>query len=309
MLNIDSINSILAAVDEINLKKKKSTNSKNFIPTLNKELKILPNIDILIQEAEEYQKKLLTKPLKDNLIQNENYKSAKKNDNKTFENTQKIIISNLHLEIKKLKKKIEYLQTDKEKFFYNKHSTNKKKNINLDSTNILKNDVVSTLKIQELSIDVLKKKVNKFKQIEETLRFQIIDLEKDKTVLLSKVKNFDMLQNYKKQIDSTKENLKSIYKQVEEQKKIFVYLKNYLKKTKRDSLFFKENYEKLIIKNSETKKRLNIVSEQNVVYENNKQDLLLSIVQLNEILSKSNIAGKIMPLKSIVEDVSKKEKK
>ena len=127
MLNIDSINSILAAVDEINLKKKKSTNSKNFIPTLNKELKILPNIDILIQEAEEYQKKLLTKPLKDNLIQNENYKSAKKNDNKTFENTQKIIISNLHLEIKKLKKKIEYLQTDKEKFFYNKHSTNKKK--------------------------------------------------------------------------------------------------------------------------------------------------------------------------------------
>ena len=184
----------------------------------------------------------------------------------------------------------------------------KKKNINSGTSNILKSDVVTTLKIQDTSIDILKEKIKKFKQIEETLRVQIVDLEQDKTILLNKVKKYDVLQNYKNQIDNTKENLKSIYKQVEKQKKIFVYLKNYLKKTERDSLFFKENYEKLVIANSGIKKRLNIANDQNAIYENNKQDLLLSIVQLNEILSKSNIAGKIIPSKSPVEDVLEKEK-
>ena len=308
MQNVDSINSILAAVDEINLKTKKRANSKDSIPTLNKELKILPNVDTLIQEAEEYQKKLLSKPRKDNLIQNKDYKSTIKNYNKNFEDTQKIIISNLHLKIKKLENKIENLQIDKKQFSYIKELTNKKKNINSSTTNILKNDVVTTLEIQDTSIDILKEKIKKFKQIEETLRVQIVDLEQDKTILLNKVKKYDVLQNYKNQIDNTKENLKSIYKQVEKQKKIFVYLKNYLKKTERDSLFFKENYEKLVIANSGIKKRLNIANDQNAIYENNKQDLLLSIVQLNEILSKSNIAGKIIPSKSPVEDVLEKEK-
>ena len=308
MQNVDSINSILAAVDEINLKTKKRANSKDSIPTLNKELKILPNVDTLIQEAEEYQKKLLSKPRKDNLIQNKNYKSTIKNYNKNFEDAQKIIISNLHLKIKKLENKIENLQIDKKQFSYIKQLTNKKKNINSGTTNVLKSDVVTTLKIQDTSIDILKEKIKKFKQIEETLRVQIVDLEQDKTILLNKVKKFDVLQNYKNQIDNTKENLKSIYKQVEKQKKIFVYLKNYLKKTERDSLFFKENYEKLVIANSGIKKRLNIANDQNAIYENNKQDLLLSIVQLNEILSKSNIAGKIIPSKSPVEDVLEKEK-
>ena len=308
MQNVDSINSILAAVDEINLKTKKRANSKDSIPTLNKELKILPNVDTLIQEAEEYQKKLLSKPRKDNLIQNKNYKSTIKNYNKNFEDAQKIIISNLHLKIKKLENKIENLQIDKKQFSYIKQLPNKKKNINSSTSNILKSDVVTTLKIQDTSIDILKEKIKKFKQIEETLRVQIVDLEQDKTILLNKVKKFDVLQNYKNQIDNTKENLKSIYKQVEKQKKIFVYLKNYLKKTERDSLFFKENYEKLVIANSGIKKRLNIANDQNAIYENNKQDLLLSIVQLNEILSKSNIAGKIIPSKSPVEDVLEKEK-
>ena len=308
MQNVDSINSILAAVDEINLKTKKRANSKDSIPTLNKELKILPNVDTLIQEAEEYQKKLLSKPRKDNLIQNKNYKSTIKNYNKNFEDAQKIIISNLHLKIKKLENKIENLQIDKKQFSYIKQLPNKKKNINSGTSNILKSDVVTTLKIQDTSIDILKEKIKKFKQIEETLRVQIVDLEQDKTILLNKVKKFDVLQNYKNQIDNTKENLKSIYKQVEKQKKIFVYLKNYLKKTERDSLFFKENYEKLVIANSGIKKRLNIANDQNAIYENNKQDLLLSIVQLNEILSKSNIAGKIIPSKSPVEDVLEKEK-
>jgi len=308
MQNVDSINSILAAVDEINLKTKKRANSKDSIPTLNKELKILPNVDTLIQEAEEYQKKLLSKPRKDNLIQNKNYKSTIKNYNKNFEDVQKIIISNLYLKIKKLENKIENLQIDKKQFSYIKQPTNKKKNINSGTSNILKSDVVTTLKIQDTSIDILKEKIKKFKQIEETLRVQIVDLEQDKTILLNKVKKFDVLQNYKNQIDNTKENLKSIYKQVEKQKKIFVYLKNYLKKTERDSLFFKENYEKLVIANSGIKKRLNIANDQNAIYENNKQDLLLSIVQLNEILSKSNIAGKIIPSKPPVEDVLEKEK-
>ena len=60
MHNIDEINSILNAVNEINLKSKiKDINfgaEKNSIPKLNQDLKVSPDVDKIIKEAEEYKK-------------------------------------------------------------------------------------------------------------------------------------------------------------------------------------------------------------------------------------------------------------
>ena len=61
MHNIDNINSILSAVNEINLKSKKKSTivevKQNSIPKLNHNLKISSDVDKLIQEAEEFKKK------------------------------------------------------------------------------------------------------------------------------------------------------------------------------------------------------------------------------------------------------------
>ena len=103
-------------------------------------------------------------------------------------------------------------------------------------------------------------------------------------------------------INNTKENLKSIYKQVEEQKKLFLDLENHSIKIERDSNVYKENYERLIIENNELKTKLRIAKEQIVNYETNKTNLLLALDQLNEILAKSNIVGKISPQKSLLEE-------
>ena len=105
------------------------------------------------------------------------------------------------------------------------------------------------------------------------LRSQIIDLDQDKTILLNKVKKFDELKNYKNDENETKEKLKSIYKQVEKQKKIFIDLKNYSTKVELDSNFFKDHYEKLIVENNENKKKLTIAKEQLDIIESNEQDV------------------------------------
>ena len=112
-------------------------------------------------------------------------------------------------------------------------------------------------------------------------------------------------------INNTKENLKSIYKKVEEQKKLFLDLENHSIKIERDSNVYKENYERLIIENNELKTKLRIAKEQIVNYETNKTNLLLALDQLNEILAKSNIVGNISPQKSFldVNNLKKKETK
>ena len=53
-----------------------------------------------------------------------------------------------------------------------------------------------------------------------------------------------------------------------------------------------------------------MAKEQIINYENNKTDLQSSFDKLNEVLSKTNIVGKISPNKpSTVEKIFKKEKK
>lgn len=318
MHNIDEINSILNAVNEINLKTKiKDINfgaEKNSIPKLNQDLKVSPDVDKIIKEAEEYKKQSLYKSPKVDL-------NKIKSDNKTQENIETQIFENLylkstkkikkntlktifdlHLKIKNLEKKLENLQTKKKRPIIKEKTIDKyDTHIKFDNKDVLRKEVVNTLSIQDSSLHLLNNKILNFKKTEEVLRLHIKDLEQDKTLLSNKLKKFDELKVHRNNINEIKENLKSIYKQVEKHKKIFIDLKNYSIKAERNSGFFKENYEKLIVENNEVKKRLIIAKEQIVAHESNKQDLLLSINQLNEILSKTNITAKLSSFRPFTE--------
>ena len=275
MYKTDDINSILNAINEINLKPKKKTSKipskQNFIPKLNQDLIIPLDVDKIIREAEEYKKKLLFKTSRVDLFQNKNDLIKTKNQNKIFEEAQGKIIFNLHSKIKDLEKQLENYQIEKTKFLEKGKlilkdevfeslktqdpSINRLKKILSDNKKSITDEVVTFLKIQDTTITLLNKKIKQFKNIEERLRSQIIDLEQDKTILLEKVEKFSESKDYKNIISDTKENLKTIYRQVEKQKKIFLDLKNYSIKNERDFNFYKENYEKLIIENDDIKKK------------------------------------------------------
>lgn len=141
-------------------------------------------------------------------------------------------------------------------------------------------------------------KIRNLQETEKKLRLEIASLKKNKILLKKQdIHKLEPKESYNL-VSDTKDTLKSIYKQVEEQKKIFLELKIYSAKIEKESSVFKENYEKLIIENNELKTRLKIAKEQIASYENNKNDLLDALDQLNEILSKNNIVGKISPKKT-----------
>ena len=118
MDDIDKINSILKAVDEINAKsKKRSVNfemvknstskiNQNLIPKLNQNLTISPDIDKLIQEAEEHKDKLLIKTSKIVLVKKNISPDKTNNHNNAHQDIQDKIIENLYSKIKKKIKKI-----------------------------------------------------------------------------------------------------------------------------------------------------------------------------------------------------------
>ena len=167
---------------------------------------------------------------------------------------------------------------------------------------ILTEEVVgkfSNLNIKNPKIIKQNNKIQNLEGIIKKLRYENENLKKNKSLIL-KEDNDNLKSNESKNfISNTKENLKSIYSQVEKQKKIFLDLKNHSIKIERDSTVYKENYERLIIENNDLKTRLKITKEQIANYETNKKELLSALDQLNEILSKSNIVGKISPNKSV----------
>ena len=229
MNDINYINSILTAVDEINLlsKKKKNTNvssSQNFIPKLNKNSKIPTDINNIISEAEEYRKKPSNEHATNDLTEDNNLHKE---------------ISNLNFKIEDLGKELKKL-----KLVYEDKTTLDSKAVN--STNIL-----------EATIDNLNKKITKFKKTEDQLKSQILGIMQDNNIITQKNKNLENLYNSTKITKNDKDTriiLISIYNKVKKYKKIFLHLRNILLNAERDLNFYKENYERLDIQNDTLKK-------------------------------------------------------
>ena len=294
MKNNYDINSILNAVDEINLKTKKPKNNisvqKNSTPKLNDVSKISPEVVKLIQEAESYIEKSLFKVSQINVTQkkknifdatsiNKTFESIKtqvleelytKSKKKVKKNTLKTIFD-LHLKIKDLEKKLENFQIKKEQSVNKNKPIHKNESIDLPimpdqsifglkkilskNKNFLKDDVIKSLKLQDSTIGILNEKIINYKKAEDKLLLQIKDLKHDNILALQKAKKkkLDKFNDYENNTIHTKENLKSIYKKVEKQKKIFTDLKNYSIKIEQDSKLYKKNYENLLLKSTTSK--------------------------------------------------------
>ena len=297
MNETNNINSILNAINEINLRPKKKTSSflaqQNSLPKLNQDLIIPLDVDKIILEAEEYKKSTLQKDLQVDLIKNKNDTIKIENRIKIFEETKTEIIDtlytkftkkikkntlkvifDLHLKIKDLEKKLENLQVNKEQYQESKKIIFSDKikepsqnlnqithdlNKNLSKNkNFLKDEVVTFLKIQDSTITILQEKINNYKKTEDKLRLQITDTIMDKSLLLKKVENFEVQINNKNTTGDTKETLKSIYQKIKKQKNIFLDLKKNSINIERDYNFYKEIYEKLLIESHGIKKQLSI---------------------------------------------------
>ena len=135
----------------------------------------------------------------------------------------------------------------------NEHSINEhnleleKEHLINEKENSLSQDTIKTLKYQNSLI-------KKFEINEEKLRFNIIDLEQDITLLRKKNDLGDLTL-----------------------------------KVKNKSIFYKENYERLIIENNEVNKKLINAKKQIVVFEQNITELEEGFENLNNILSKNSI--------------------
>jgi len=288
MHETDDIKSIISAINEINLKPKKKLTTTSFqkiIPKLNQELLVSPDIDKIIKEAEAYKKNLSFKDSQSEVILNREQQTSKV-DVLILKDE---VVESLEIPDPSIDDLNEVFSRDK---------------------NHLKDEVVSSLKIQDTTILLLQEQIKKYKDTEEKLRFQIIDLEQDNTLLLNKSKKNIELETYETFKKDMEETLKSIYAQVKNQKKIFLNLKVETAKIKGDSNIYKENYERLIIENNNIKIRLDSAKEQIAKHETNKLDLLSSINQLNEVLSKTNIVTNIPqikepPIKNILKEPKK----
>ena len=115
-------------------------------------------------------------------------------------------------------------------------------------------------------------------------------------MLIKKTEKLDHLKDYKNFIDDIKVNLKSIYSNVVAQKQIFFDLNKNSIKTERDLSFYKENYEKKLIENNDLKTRLINAKRKIFDHEDDKVDLVSAFNNLNNILTKTKVAGNISPI-------------
>ena len=295
----------------------------NSLDSLNKieDVLILDKEDILILDKEYNDQKLETINLEEikNIVIDDLYSSLSK---KVKKNTLKIIFD-LHKQINDLEKKIEVLKTNKIHIDYtqvngssnlnenNEHLINEdklelneehlisednvelneehlinennfetnKEHLNSETENSLSEDTIKTLRQQNSLI-------KKFENNEEKLRLKIVDLEQNITLLGNKTINFD-------------HNISLNRKENE--------LSGSISKTKSESIFYRDNYERLIIENNDIKKKLVNAKKQIFDFEKNIKELENAFENLSNIFSKNSIIKLNEPPKDSSTFVSSEE--
>ena len=310
------LKSIFNAIETINTKKKKTSSLIKLNHTNQSTDNILPPTDILpiteklILEAEKYsdkqkEKSLIQTPLtEDVLILNNEHKEqditilnleeiklnviddlysslskkVKKNTLKIiFELRQKIINLEEEIKIINLKKNDEVESGNVNNFEIDEeHLINEDstlgENIIIDENNDdISETVIETLKLQDTLIQ-------KSKRNEEKLLLKIIDLEQNVSLLTNKKKDINNKVN-EVSIDEFKNNFNP-HTEVLEKKNT---------KIESELIFFKENYERLVIENNEVKIKLSNSKERIISFEKNIKDLEKGFENLSSILSKNSV--------------------
>jgi len=265
----------------------------NSLDSLNKieDVLILDKEDILILDKEYNDQKLETINLEEikNIVIDDLYSSLSK---KVKKNTLKIIFD-LHQKINDLEKKIKFLKINKTEINFNQ-SPNNNTNFQLNDEDLINEDNLKSNEehsinennihaneeqtdngidgdLAEDAIKTLRHQntlIKNFEKNEEKLRFKIVDLEQDITLLVNKEKSVSENPTLSKQDFKLKESLS---------------------KTEQELIFFRENYERLAVENSDNKKKLVNTKKQMAAFEENLKELEDCFGDLNNILSKNSI--------------------
>ena len=289
-----NLESILNAIEDIHSKpKKKLPINKVEQPEIVKNNyktndDVSPATEKIISEAEKYFKNFqneVSEPTnftEDVLILDKEYNEQ----NLDVINLEKIN-RDLNLKINDLKEKIEYLKIDSRVGDVNNKDDNKnnltdkehfinKNNFtanNINDLGINKESFVGE-KESDLSEDIIKtlkdqnSLIKNFEKNEEKFLLKIVDLEQDITLLSNTKKNISQNTILANSDDDQKKLISKIESQL---------------------IFFRENYERLIIENNDVKKKLSNSKNQIVVFEENIKELQDAIVNLNNIMSKNSI--------------------
>jgi hypothetical protein len=289
-----NLESILNAIEDIHSKpKKKLPINKVEQPEIVKNNyktndDVSPATEKIISEAEKYFKNFqneVSEPTnftEDVLILDKEYNEQ----NLDVINLEKIN-RDLNLKINDLKEKIEYLKIDSRVGDVNNKDDNKnnlpdkehfinKNNFtanNINNLGINKESFVGE-KESDLSEDIIKtlkdqnSLIKNFEKNEEKFLLKIVDLEQDITLLSNTKKNISQNTILANSDDDQKKLISKIESQL---------------------IFFRENYERLIIENNDVKKKLSNSKNQIVVFEENIKELQDAIVNLNNIMSKNSI--------------------
>ena len=302
-VNIDQIkeeNSI--TLDSVNIDQIKEENSINE--------GLLPITEKLILEAEEYSKKfknnssVFAAPFEDVLILDKEY-SEKNLEIVNLEQIKNLIIDDLYSALSKkvkkntlktifdlrqkineLEKIIETLSINKinedsvqENIKINLNKSVKEHNINeehlinensllLDDKHSINEEDEDVSKVTIKTLKIQNSLIKDFERNEKKLRLKIIDLEQDISLLGNKkiniVQNSDSVEKVNKLDQSTP-------------------------KIERESIFYRENYERLIIENNDFKKKLINSKQQITNFKNNITELEDAFENLNNIISKNSI--------------------
>jgi hypothetical protein len=305
MNDLYSLNSILNAIEDINSKSKKKSyfsslnNTKQIEKKLSTSGEILPITEKLILEAENYSNKIeksssVLRPINENVLildkeynnQNldilnlEEIKHNIINDlysslsNKIKKNTLKIIFE-LRQKIKNLEEEIKILNLSKinDADILNNNLKNNEEHLinedNLEDDNEHTNDL-ENLDLPDFIISTLKQQnslIKEFEKKEEKLLLNVVDLEQSIILLKkNKINTFDS--------NLTKNNNPS---------------DQIISKVESELVFYKENYERLIIENNDVKKKLTNAKNQIIVFEQSIKELEDAFENLSNILSKSSI--------------------
>ena len=228
-----NIQSILTAVDDLNKKKRAPKTAQSApIATQAKEVEtkkplpvtpqdIPPAVDKMILEAEQFLKQKEVKVVNEEVAQekevsskviDEIYNKLSKKVNKSSLKT----IVDLHLRIEDLESQLQA----SEKIIVTPPKIDQEKLKKISNKDLFKKEIVQSLEIQDATIEQLNTRLQRYKETEEKLRMQLIDLEQDNTILKDKAKK----------IPNT---LPLIYKQIQLQKESYLNLKDYALKLKK----------------------------------------------------------------------------
>jgi hypothetical protein len=182
--------------------------------------------------------------------------------------------------------------TEDKEYLTNEDNTEDKEYLTNEDNDNLPDSIIKTLKLQNSLI-------KKLERNEEKLLLKIVDLEQDLSLLGNKKISIDKNAS-EDSIRELKNNFDNQIETPDQQNS----------KTERELIFFKENYEQMIIKNNEVNIKLSNSQERIIIFEKNIKELKEGFENLSNILSKNFVIKLNDPLLKIHTNIdhTKKDK-